>query len=96
MLAIVFDPSRIAGSAGFEAEARRFVDWLRSAKLSSEGRGIGGIHVPGDPERISRQARAQLVPIDSGTMAQMDAAATAISRRFGQSPGPLSALERGC
>jgi len=96
MLAIVFDPSRIAGAQGFEAEARRFVDWLRSAKLSSEGQGIGGIHVPGDPERISRKARELQVPIDPGTMAQMDAAATAIARRFGQSPGPLSALERGC
>jgi uncharacterized oxidoreductase len=96
MLAIVFDPSRIAGAAGFEAEARRFVDWLQSSKLSSEGRGIGGIHVPGDPERLSRKARASQVPVDPGTMAQMDAAATAISRRFGQSPGPLSALERGC
>ena len=36
------------------------------------------------------------LPIDPGTMAQMDKASAAVAARFGQSPGPLSALERGC
>lgn len=96
MLAIVFDPARMSGSDGFEAEARTFIDWLRSARLSADGEAMGGILLPGDPERRTRAERAQQVPIDAGTMAQMDAASAAIAARFGQSPGPLSALERGC
>jgi uncharacterized oxidoreductase len=52
--------------------------------------------VPGDPERAARSARAQAIPVDSGTLAQLDQASAAISARFGQSPGPVSALERGC
>jgi len=43
-----------------------------------------------------RSARAQAIPVDSGTLAQLDQASAAIAARFGQSPGPVSALERGC
>ncbi len=96
MLAIVFDPKRLSGSEGFEAEARAFVEWVRSASLSKDGQALGGILMPGDPERRTRQARAKQVPIDPGTMAQMDKASADVAKRFGQSPGPLSALERGC
>ena len=96
MLAIVFDPARISGSEGFEAEAKSFVEWVRTARLSADGQELGGILMPGDPERRMREARAQIVPIDPGTMAQMDRASAAVAARFGQSPGPLSALERGC
>ena len=96
MLAIVFDPARISGSEGFEAEAKSFVEWVRTARLSADGQELGGILMPGDPERRMREARAQIVPIDPGTMAQMDKASAAVAARFGQSPGPLSALERGC
>ena len=96
MLTIVFDPTRIGGGAGFETEARHFVDWVQSARLSSEGKAMQGILMPGDPERRTRAERAAQIPIDPGTMAQMDAASAAVAARFGQSPGPLSALERGC
>ena len=96
MLTLVFDPQRLGTGEHFEQEARGFVDWVRSAGLSEVGRELGGILMPGDPERISRARRELMVPIDSGTMKQMDKASAAIAARFGQSPGPLSALERGC
>ncbi len=92
MLVLVFDPSKLGTGERFEQEARSFVDWVRSARLSEVGKELGAILMPGDPERRSRAARAALVPIDSGTMAQMDAASAAIAQRFGSSPGPLSAL----
>ncbi|MCX7273720.1 MAG: malate/lactate/ureidoglycolate dehydrogenase [Burkholderiales bacterium] len=93
MLTIVFDPARMAGGQSFEAEARHFVDWVRSARLSADGQALGGILMPGDAERHTRAERAHQVPVDTGTLAQMDKAAAAIATRFGHSPGPLSALE---
>jgi uncharacterized oxidoreductase len=92
MLAIVFDPAKMGSGERFEQEARSFVDWVRSARLSDVGKELGGILMPGDPERISRAKREKALPIDAGTMAQMDAAAAAVAERFGKSPGALSAL----
>ncbi len=96
MLTLVFDPARLGSGEHFEREARAFVDWVKSARLSEVGRELGGVLMPGDPERISRARREAAVPIDDGTMAQMDEASASIAARFGQSPGPLSALEQGC
>ncbi len=93
MLTIVFDPARMGTGDRFEQEARAFVQWVESAPLSGA---VDRIMMPGDPERRSRAARAQQVPIDPGTMAQLDGAAAAVAKRFGQGPGPCSALERGC
>jgi uncharacterized oxidoreductase len=93
MLTIVFDPARLGTGEAFEREARAFVEWVESARLSGA---VDRIMMPGDPERRSRAARAEAVPIDSGTLAQLDDAARQVAGRFGQSPGPLSALERGC
>lgn len=93
MLAIVFDPKRLGTGELFERETRAFVEWVESAPLSGD---VDRIMMPGDPERRSRQARAQQVPIDEGTMAQLDDASATIAKRFGQSPGPCSVLERGC
>jgi uncharacterized oxidoreductase len=88
MLAIVFDPARLGSGAWFEAEARGFIDWVRSAPLTGA---IDSILMPGDPERRSRKERAQAVPVDGGTLLQLDEAAAAIARARGGSPGPLSA-----
>src|SRR5437588_588220 len=71
----------------FETEARSFVEWVRSARLSGA---IDAILMPGDPERRSRRARAEAVPIDGATLAELDEAARAIARATGRSPGPLS------
>ncbi len=92
MLAIVFDPARLGAGERFEEEARSFVEWVKSARLSDVGEELGAILMPGDPERISRAKRAKALPIDAGTMAQMDAAAAAIAERYGKSPGALSGL----
>lgn len=89
MLAIVFDPARMDTGAHFERQVREFVDWVESAALAD---GSDAVLMPGDPERISRQTRARAVPIDAGTMAQVDEAARQIAQARGGSPGPLSAL----
>ena len=89
MLAIVFDPARLGTEAHFEREARDFAAWVASAAHSP---GSDGVLMPGDPERRSRQARAQAVPIDAGTLAQLDEAARLVAERQGRSPGPLSEL----
>jgi uncharacterized oxidoreductase len=89
MLTIVFDPRRMGDGAMFSEEFGAFVDWVRSARTREDG---DGILLPGDPERAMRKERAQAVPIDSGTLAQMDEAAAAIQKLRGAGPGPLSAL----
>jgi len=62
MLAVVFDPAALGASAPFEAEARSFIDWVRSAPLS------GSLDADPDawrkPERRSRRERALGIPID--------------------------------
>jgi uncharacterized oxidoreductase len=93
MLTLVFDPTRLGTGAYFEQEARAFIDWVQSARLQ---KGAEAILMPGDPERAARKARAALMPVDSGTLRQLDEASAAIVARHGQSPGPASALERGC
>lgn len=90
-LAIVFDPARLGSAGSFETEARSFVEWVKSAPLSGA---VDSIQMPGDPERRSRKERAAAIPIDSGTLLQLDSAAAAIATARGHSPGPLSALER--
>jgi len=89
MLTIVFDPGRLGSGASFEAEARSFIDWVRSAPLTGA---VDSILMPGDPERRSRKERAEAVPVDGGTLAELDEAAAAIARARGSSPGPLSTL----
>jgi uncharacterized oxidoreductase len=69
-----------------------FVDWVQSAPLRE---GFDDIMLPGEPEQRSRRARAERIPIDSGTLKQMDEAAAAVQQARGTSPGPLSMLEIG-
>jgi hydroxycarboxylate dehydrogenase B len=75
MLTIVFDPKRIGTGERFESEARAFIEWVQSARPSGD---VDRIMMPGDPERRTREARARAVPIDAGTMAQLDEAATMV------------------
>jgi uncharacterized oxidoreductase len=72
MLAIVFDPTRIGPAERFASEARAFCDWVQSASLSGA---TDRIMMPGDPERRARAERAQGLPIDAGTLAELDEAA---------------------
>ncbi|SOY72807.1 malate/lactate/ureidoglycolate dehydrogenase [Cupriavidus taiwanensis] len=92
MLAIVFDPARLGASTSFGHEVAAFAEWMKSARLQP---GQSGIQLPGEPERAWRAARAQRIPIDAGTLAQLDdaAARVAAARAGGHpGPGPLSAL----
>jgi uncharacterized oxidoreductase len=89
MLAIVFDPQRMGTAEVFSEEFDAYVEWVRSAPLQD---GTDRILVPGEPERATRRARADAIPMDGGTLQQMDDAAAAVSNVCGSSPGPLSAL----
>ncbi len=89
MLAIVFDPARLGSSTTFGHEVQAFVDWLRSSQLQA---GSDAIRLPGEPERAWRKARAEWIPVDSGTLAQLDDAAARVQAARGKSPGPLSRL----
>ena len=88
MLTIVFDPARFGTQNAFESSTREFVEWVKSARLME---GHDEILMPGDPERRSRKARAQAVPIDEGTIAEMDVAAVTVHAMSGKGPGSLSA-----
>lgn len=88
MLAIVFDPHNLATADVFGDEFDAYVDWVRSAPTRD---GTERILLPGEPERLTRQARADAIPMDAGTLAQMDDAAAAVEQARGHSPGPLSA-----
>jgi uncharacterized oxidoreductase len=87
MLAIVFDPQRIGPAERFAAEARAFTDWVQSAPLSGA---TDRIMMPGDPERRARAERAQGLPIDHGTLAELDEAARIVDASL----APLSSLAR--
>ena len=91
MLTIVFDPARFGTQTAFESSTREFVEWVKSARLME---GHDEILMPGDPERKSRKARAHALPIDEGTIAEMDVAAQTVRASNGNGPGPLSALMR--
>jgi len=92
MLTIVFDPARFGTQSVFEQSTHDFVEWVKSARLAE---GFDEILMPGDPERRTRAARANAVPIDEGTIAEMDqAAATVAAAQGGKGPGPLSVLMR--
>lgn len=92
MFTLVFDPAKLGTQARFASEAQSFIDWVKSARLSAVGQANGGILMPGDPERRMRQARAKGVPVDAGTMQQLDDAARSINARKGSALQPLSAL----
>ena len=80
MLAIVFDPARLGTGASFEHECGAFIDWVRSSEPDEIGAALGGVLMPGEPERLSRAARATHIPIDTGTLEELAAAA----RRVGE------------
>lgn len=62
MLSILIDP-RVIGATSMNAEATRFVAWLRSSAARE-----GDVMVPGDPERRHRATRARDgIPVDDKT-----------------------------
>ena len=95
MLAIVFDPARLDTAESFEREMTGFVDWVRSARLDEVGEALGGILMPGDPERRSRAARAAHVPIDAGTLTELAEAARAVNERVRATAGGRAERDDG-
>jgi uncharacterized oxidoreductase len=89
MLVMVFDPARLNDMQRFGAEVNAFVEWVQSSRLRD---GDEPVLMPGDPERASRRARAQRLPVDSGTLAELDEAAAAVSKARGVVLPPLSSL----
>lgn len=89
MLAIVFDPARMGTAHTMGHEVQAFIDWVRSAQCQP---GYDGIRIPGEPEQAQRRARAEAIPLDRNTLAELDQAAALVHAARGQGPGPLSAL----
>lgn len=77
MLTLVFDPQRLNTTALFSAEVNAFIEWVQSSALRP---GADAIQMPGDAERASRRARAERVPVDAGTVAELDQAAAAVAQ----------------
>ncbi|MGB7184833.1 MAG: malate/lactate/ureidoglycolate dehydrogenase [Burkholderiaceae bacterium] len=92
MLSIVFDPARLGTQDNFESETQLFIDWVQSARLDEIGRELGGILLPGDPERRMRAARAKHLPVDQGTMDELSEAAREISAYSGKTVADPSDL----
>jgi len=89
MLAMVFDPARLSEQQRFGAEVNAFVEWVQSARLRDAAEPI---LMPGDPERASRKARAQKMPVDAGTLAELDEAAAAVNKAQSTALPALSSL----
>lgn len=70
MLSIVIDPSVTDGSLVDETQA-----FLAYVKQSRNRGGFDQILAPGEPEEIARQARANAIPVDAGTIADLRQAA---------------------
>ena len=76
MLTILIDPAKLGTQAGFEQEARAFVDWLR---LSPPGTGFDAVQIAGEPERAARAVRSRDgLAIDTTTWNAIVAAGTRV------------------
>jgi uncharacterized oxidoreductase len=89
MLVIVFDPSRFGAAEHFEREAREFIEYVQSAQRTVPD---APIEMPGDAERRFRKERAQVLPVDTGTLRTLDEAARSVNELRGSTLTPASAL----
>jgi uncharacterized oxidoreductase len=89
MLALVFDPNKLNTAELFSAEVQHFIEWVQSSALRP---GFDTIQMPGDAERSSRLARAAFIPVDGGTLAELDQAAAAVAAARGCACPPLTPL----
>jgi uncharacterized oxidoreductase len=72
MLSIVFDPARFGGTE-WRRDADSFAAWVKASPAAA---GTEGVLLAGDPERRTRDARRDGVPIDGTTWAEVAAVAT--------------------
>jgi len=89
MLTVVFDPERLGAGEPFEREASAYIDYVRSAERADPD---APIEIPGDFERRCRAQRAGALPLDSGTLRELDEAARTINARSGAALAPASSL----
>jgi uncharacterized oxidoreductase len=89
MLTIVIDPGRTGRQAGFEEEARAFLDSLRRSPVAP---GSDKVRIAGDPEREWRAARSRDgIPVDETTWKEILAAAAKLKL----APEAVERLARG-
>lgn len=75
-LIVCLDPGRFLPAAELHAQVAALMDWVRSAPLAA---GAKEILVPGEPEaRTERERRADGIPIDEATWAQIRDVATEV------------------
>ncbi len=74
MITITIDPEATGGAQQLLDETDATLAWLRSG---TPRQGIDEVLMPGDPEMRSRAKRADAIPVDDETLAQIEAAATA-------------------
>lgn len=90
MFSLFVDPARFDASDFFDADVKRYVDFVAAAKPAP---GVARVLVPGEPERIARAERlANGVPIPQDAWEAIKATA----RRFGvaddRAPAPLGGV----
>ncbi|MEX0339395.1 MAG: malate/lactate/ureidoglycolate dehydrogenase [Arenibacterium sp.] len=69
MTVILIDPDIFGAADAFYEEMRSYLDWVKSSPPAPER---DAVLIPGDPERIARQARsANGIVVDPGTVAQL-------------------------
>ena len=54
MLSFYIDPAGLGLATAMTAEARRYLDWVKSSRPATAG---GEVLLPGEPERRKRQTR---------------------------------------
>jgi hydroxycarboxylate dehydrogenase B len=75
-LMVCLDPARFLPRADFDAQVAALLDWVRSAPLAA---GAREVLVPGEPEaRMERERRANGIPVEDATWAQITACATEV------------------
>ncbi len=72
MLSIVVDPDALTSTESLQAEALAFCDYVKESRVRA---GSDEVLLPGDPENRARAARAEAVPVDGGTVAELRASA---------------------
>ena len=72
MLSIVIDPDALGGRDALIDEAEAFLEYVRASRPRV---GFDEVLLPGEPEARMRAARADGVPIDGGTLAELQSAA---------------------
>lgn len=76
LLSILIDPGRMAGAGAMAADIDRLVAWVKGSPPASPG---GEVLLPGEIERRTRdERRANGIPLDPNTLAQVRAAATSV------------------